>query len=256
MNNRNIYRIHPSFRVVALANPPTRENAWCTPEVLSTFPFIDILSPLTIEEKSYIIKKLFPINETSSYLIQLHKQKVLEYLTNIHNEIDKLEKNSTTDIKLSASLSQSSLIPSCRQLLRVWKGCCESIESFHPKYDYQHDDLPLEIINDVKDRFKRMFMTSFMPLTLREAFDNALNRAQLPTKLDPSINIPIYHRILPKPDIVQIGDTYLPLFHPKKPELVPDTLFFDVPAHINYLQKIAHDILAGEKHILLIGNQG
>jgi hypothetical protein len=55
---------------------------------------------------------------------------------------------------------------------------------------------------------------------------------------------------------ILIGNALLPLNNPTRPELVPNTLFVEIPAHIKYLENIAHDILAGEKHILLIGNQG
>ena len=44
--------------------------------------------------------------------------------------------------------------------------------------------------------------------------------------------------------------------NPKFPELVPDTLFYDVPQHLYRMQEILKDLALGEKHLLLIGNQG
>eukprot|EP00948_MAST-09A_sp_MAST-9A-sp1_P002850 g2850.t1 len=42
----------------------------------------------------------------------------------------------------------------------------------------------------------------------------------------------------------------------RKPELVPNPLFFDTPAHREVLHRLLEDLTVGERHLLLIGNQG
>jgi hypothetical protein len=41
--------VHPDFRVVALASPPTSERRWLHPEVLSMFSFHTLSTP-TVDE--------------------------------------------------------------------------------------------------------------------------------------------------------------------------------------------------------------
>ncbi|CAE8617986.1 unnamed protein product, partial [Polarella glacialis] len=40
------------------------------------------------------------------------------------------------------------------------------------------------------------------------------------------------------------------------PRRIPHTKFFDIPRHLLRLREIMQDLNLGEKHILLIGNQG
>ena len=43
--------------------------------------------------------------------------------------------------------------------------------------------------------------------------------------------------------------------NPKNKELVPNVLFYDIPAHVARLGDLLKDLSLGEGHILLIGNQ-
>ena len=43
---------------------------------------------------------------------------------------------------------------------------------------------------------------------------------------------------------------------PLKPELVPKPLYFDIPGHTRILKHMLQDLVSGQKHLLLIGNQG
>lgn len=57
LNSKGILRIHPDFKIIAIAEPPTNQSAqgnWITPEVLSLFLFHEIRS-LTEEEEYQII---------------------------------------------------------------------------------------------------------------------------------------------------------------------------------------------------------
>jgi von Willebrand factor A domain-containing protein 8 len=259
MNERNSFRIHPSFRIVALASPPTRENPWCTSELLAIFPFVDVMAPLAFEEKLQIITSLIPIQEAISPNKQQLGKSLLSLLSSTYNELQRMESNSSNEIKLSASLTETSFVPSTRQLLRLWKGACEALNSL------EICDHPNQLIlENIKERIRRMFMVPFMPQTLRETFETSLARVQPEESSNLSI-IANHNENVQEPSSlkdlhigqqVRIGNVSLPLNVPERPELVPDTLFVEIPAHIRYLESISHDILAKERHILLIGNQG
>jgi von Willebrand factor A domain-containing protein 8 len=256
MSDKNLFRIHPAFRIIALASPPTRENPWCTSELLAIFPFVEIMEPLALDEKLQVITHLIPIQEAISPAKQKLGGKVLELLSKTYKELERMELNSSNEIKLSASLSETSFIPSTRQLLRLWKGSCEALNSLE---NCDHPDHL--IIENINERIHRMFMVPFMPQTLRDTFDASLTRGHSTEDVSSSMISPrenerscakqfnVNHQ-------VQIGKVILPLNVPERPELVPDTLFVEIPAHIRYLENISHDILAEERHILLIGNQG
>jgi von Willebrand factor A domain-containing protein 8 len=260
MNERNSFRIHPSFRIVALASPPTRENPWCTSELLAIFPFVDVMAPLAFEEKLQIITSLIPIQEAISPNKQQLGKSLLSLLSSTYNELQRMESNSSNEIKLSASLTETSFVPSTRQLLRLWKGACEALNSL------EICDHPNQLIlENIKERIRRMFMVPFMPQTLRETFETSLARVQPEESSNLSMNIANHNENVQEPSSlkdlhigqqVRIGNVSLPLNVPERPELVPDTLFVEIPAHIRYLESISHDILAKERHILLIGNQG
>src|SRR5205823_607638 len=47
-----------------------------------------------------------------------------------------------------------------------------------------------------------------------------------------------------------------PVHTPAHPELVPHILFYDIPSHVMLLAELLKDLLVGERHLLLIGNQG
>jgi MoxR-like ATPase len=55
---------------------------------------------------------------------------------------------------------------------------------------------------------------------------------------------------------LHIGDVSMRLSEPARPELVPSTLFHAIPRHVAYLRDMAFDWQAGERHLLLVGNQG
>ena len=57
-------------------------------------------------------------------------------------------------------------------------------------------------------------------------------------------------------DVVRIGRVQLPRHAPSRPELVPQISFTDNPMHLAILEEMAVDLAAGERALLLIGNQG
>lgn len=53
-----------------------------------------------------------------------------------------------------------------------------------------------------------------------------------------------------------IGDVSHPIQTPENPELVPQPHYFDIPKHTKTMKEMLQDVVAGQKHMLLIGNQG
>ncbi|KAG3250849.1 hypothetical protein PI124_g4514 [Phytophthora idaei] len=55
---------------------------------------------------------------------------------------------------------------------------------------------------------------------------------------------------------LHIGDISYPIQTPSNPELVPQPHYFDIPKHTRCMKDMLQDVVAGQKHMLLIGNQG
>lgn len=57
---RQIYKIHPAFRIIALAEPPvigSSSQQWLTPELLTLFMYHH-LRPLSLEEETQVLQGL------------------------------------------------------------------------------------------------------------------------------------------------------------------------------------------------------
>ena len=55
---------------------------------------------------------------------------------------------------------------------------------------------------------------------------------------------------------VRIGRELAVVNEPSLPELVPQTVFYDIPSHVEILETMLRDWKSGERYSLLIGNQG
>lgn len=61
LSENGILRIHPDFRIIAIAEPPNNQSAqgnWITPEVLSLFLFHEVRSLTKKEEYQIITTKV------------------------------------------------------------------------------------------------------------------------------------------------------------------------------------------------------
>lgn len=265
LSKQGLLRIHPSFRVVAIGIPPERDHPWVTSELMSMFPYMETLPELTSDQKMEVVASVLPPLAGDCFQAQL-----LRMLRDISDRLSSLQNDPGSEVRLSAALSSSSLTPSCRQLLRLWRGARNhlvDVQSRQPDLfqsnklsDQADPPLPTAIRNDLRHRIHRMFMVPFMPLALRTAFDDALISAGLSAKTvdyePPNHTASIVRSISERGPVIRIGTCVLPVSKPDRPELVPDTHFVDVPAHVSYMEALARDIRASEKHILLIGNQG
>ncbi|KAK6644124.1 hypothetical protein RUM43_000391 [Polyplax serrata] len=216
MSSSQILKVHPSFRIVAIADSQTKGVAapkWLSPEMLSLFLFHE-MRPLSYAEESHIIQKLFgSINDKT--------KKVMNLAVALRNSED------PTLASLSGSFST-------RQLLRIAKRL-----SSYPQ-------------DSVYESIQKACLARFLPPITKEAFDNSLKKQGIepdsPTSLE-SITCQVTD------ETVKIGNTEAKRYVTKAKSKVPDILFYDIPQHLALLEWLIQDFSLGE-HLLLVGNQG
>lgn len=59
LGEKGVFRLHPSFRLVALAIPPTAKQNWLSPEAATIFSFHKVELP-TCEEEARILEVVCP----------------------------------------------------------------------------------------------------------------------------------------------------------------------------------------------------
>lgn len=240
LTEKGILRIHPKFRLAALSLPPDREHP-ITSEFISLFTYIEELKPLSVNEKISIIAG--HANRTA------FESTVASAIQNYYVQLEQL----TSDDR-SSSIGGFSFHfrPSLRQLDRLWRSVI-SAQQFIDSKDELHEM--------IKSKFKKMFLVNFMPEAMRTSINSSFEAAAAVDTSDglqwngnESVGKP--DNMLPKADLVMIGRVTLPIYATNRSELVPNTHFITIPAHARYLEDMAKDVLADERHILLIGNQG
>ncbi|CAH2270126.1 jg7660 [Pararge aegeria aegeria] len=220
LEESGVKRIHPAFRIVALAEPPVigTGQQWLSPEILSLFLFHDMRN-LSKDEEIFIIKSLYgDISNPLHSIIDL---------------ADQLRKSEDSTLKnLSSSLST-------RQLLRI--------ASRMAKYPA---DSSYETV-------QRTFLAKFLPNLARRALDSASQKIGIepPSKFGIFNREPKKIECSVKNGILTIGNTSTDIFKTEALTKVPDILFYDVPQHMRLLEWLLQDFLLGN-HLLLVGNQG
>ncbi|XP_034832345.1 von Willebrand factor A domain-containing protein 8 [Maniola hyperantus] len=220
LEESNVKRIHPAFRIVALAEPPVigTGQQWLSPEILSLFLFHEMRN-LSKTEEMFIINSLYgDISDPLHSIIDLADQ--------LRNSEDNTLKN------LSSSLST-------RQLLRI--------ASRMSKYPI---DSPYETV-------QRTFLAKFLPNLARRALDSASQKIGIdpPTRSGIFNRDPKKVKCTVKNGVLTIGNTSTEIFKTDALTKVPDILFYDVPQHMRLLEWLLQDFLLGN-HLLLVGNQG
>ncbi|PSN51375.1 von Willebrand factor A domain-containing protein 8, partial [Blattella germanica] len=217
LNDSGILRIHPAFRIIALAEPPqlgTFTGQWLSAELLSLFLFHE-MRPLGLKEEVHIVKSLYgQVGESLASVMKLaHKLR---------------ESEDPTLQSLAGSLST-------RQLLRIARRMAS----------YPSDN-PEAVI-------QRACLARFLPTLARQALDKVLSDADISTI--PQSSEPNSKVCEVQGNSVRIGNTVAPRYQTAASSKVPDVLFFDVPQHILVLEWLLQDFSLGE-HLLLVGNQG
>ena len=120
------------------------------------------------------------------------------------------------------------------------------------------DAFPDSASQEVRGRLKAALMANFLALPASEIVEKLLDEAGAGTSSNEQRAESVGIDVATRGDVrvLTIGDVvYEASAYPEKPELVPSPVF-DIPAHTQVLRGMLADVVAGEKNLLLIGNQG
>ncbi|XP_016937195.2 von Willebrand factor A domain-containing protein 8 [Drosophila suzukii] len=215
--------MHQSFRVVALAEPPRPgggQPSWLTPELLSLFLYQE-LRPLRQSEEQELLAQLCG-GELPSGMESLLKLAQL-----LRSSQDPLLQG------LAGTLSTRQLLKLARRLAAY----------------------PQSELSDVHEMLQNTFLARFMPTLSRSALEQAIQQVDIrPRETKPRST---KDQIAVEENTLRIGSTRWPLGNPSQAQLskVPSTLFYEMPQHVQLLERLLQDYLIGE-HLLLVGNQG
>ncbi|XP_066591206.1 von Willebrand factor A domain-containing protein 8 [Prorops nasuta] len=216
LRSSGVLKIHPSFRIIALAEKPnvgSSTGQWLNSELLSLFLFHE-MRPLSKDEEIHIIRSKY--GEPN------------EALTKIIDLTHKLRSSQEPTLQ---SLAESL---STRQLLRIAKR----MQTFHTQ--------------DAYDAVQRACLVRFLPHLAKQVLDDSLTKLNI-LPLNESKNSDIKCQVTN--DTVKIGETSVNRYKTTSLSKVPDILFYDVPQHLKLLETLLQDFSLGQ-HLLLIGNQG
>uniref|UniRef100_A0A3Q3JAA7 von Willebrand factor A domain-containing protein 8 n=1 Tax=Monopterus albus TaxID=43700 RepID=A0A3Q3JAA7_MONAL len=191
MQERSVFPIHPSFRVLALAEPPvvgastsssssSRSQQWLGPELLTMFLYHSV-TPLSKAEEMDLIQGLTP---------GVPKE-AAEQLLHLTHSLRKT--NDPTAQSLASSLSTRQLLRICRRLSR------------YPEESVAH-------------AVNKACLSRFLPTLARASLQKSLA----------SCSIQDTPGVL-KDGVLTIGSVSTPVYNPYEKMKVPDVLFYDNP---------------------------
>ncbi|XP_050442272.1 von Willebrand factor A domain-containing protein 8 [Adelges cooleyi] len=211
LEKANILRVHPAFRIIALAEPPGGTiPQWITPEVLNMFLFHE-LRPLSAVEELSIVQHLYP-NSTQP----------MKSLVSV-----------TKKLRESTDAYLNSLAPSLstRQLLRIAKRLNK----------YSDSDF-YSIVN-------KACLSQFLPQLTKQVLENTLYSCGIKPqsiKQDDSLIQCKYDD-----DSLTIGQTTVLRYKTNASSKVPNVLFYDLPQHLRQLELMLQDFILGEHLLLV-----
>ncbi|XP_067943521.1 von Willebrand factor A domain-containing protein 8-like [Watersipora subatra] len=221
LNEIGVHRIHPSFRIIGLAEPPdlsSTSGQWLNAEMLSMFLFHH-MTALPIKDEVKVIDSL-TANHVTDKLFDLSES---------------LRRNRDPTFQaLANTLSTRNLLRIARRLSR-----------------YPSESLYEAVHSACMSRFlpalaKRSLEQMLEELDIAPSGDRAeLKEAGLERATSCTV----------KGDILRIGNTECHISKSDNLMKVPDTLFYDNSMHIAVMESMLKDYLCGE-HLLLVGNQG
>ncbi|XP_058040478.1 von Willebrand factor A domain-containing protein 8 isoform X3 [Ahaetulla prasina] len=221
LEQRAIFPIHPSFRVIALAEPPpvgSTTQQWLSPELLTLFLF-HYMKPLSKNEEIKVIKEMAPNVARAS------AEKLLKLTHKLR------ETNDPTAQSLAASLSTRQLLRICRRL------------SHYPDESLHH-------------AIHKACLSRFLPNLAKSALHKNLLDAEIesrPADIQETEGRDYSCEI--KSGVLRIGSVQIPVYKPYESMKVPDVLFYENTQHMMVMEDMLKDFLLGE-HLLLVGNQG
>jgi len=101
---------------------------------------------------------------------------------------------------------------------------------------------------------RRVALSSFMNVATRGVFEQLVREEVGEVREDAAEQVGIASRIVD--GILDIGGSRIPVGVGADPRRIPQTKFFEIPRHLLRLREIVRDLTLGERHLLLIGNQG
>ncbi|XP_026544257.1 von Willebrand factor A domain-containing protein 8, partial [Notechis scutatus] len=221
LQQRAIFPVHPSFRVIALAEPPSvgsTTQQWLGPELLTLFLF-HYMKPLSKNEEIKVIKEMAPNVARAS------AEKLLKLTHKLR------ETNDPTAQSLASSLSTRQLLRICRRL------------SHYPDENLHH-------------AIHKACLSRFLPNLAKSALHKNLLDAEIesrPADIQETEGKDFSCEI--KSGVLRIGSVQIPVYNPYESIQVPDVLFYENPQHMMVMEDMLKDFLLGE-HLLLVGNQG
>ncbi|GLD91816.1 hypothetical protein PINS_up000349 [Pythium insidiosum] len=242
-----VFPIHPSFRIIAIAESdavstsgngtrsavavPGRDSvtAWLNSDSIAMFTF-HALPSLTRTQQEQIVRQLYPQlpEETTQMLLQFS---------------EKLSHAKDT----SSNTEYASLQFSLRQLLRA----CRRLNAF-----------PQQSLHDLRPLIHDTLLTQFLPSSCARLVNDLLDECGAPATTSHSRTASDSaaagdgDTIREEDGRLFIGDVSHPIKQAANPELVPQPHFFEIPRHIKTMKEMLQDVVAGQKHLLMIGNQG
>ncbi|XP_070694357.1 von Willebrand factor A domain-containing protein 8 [Pempheris klunzingeri] len=226
LQERSIFPIHPSFRVLALAEPPvvgassssgnSRGQQWLGPELLTMFLYHSV-TPLAKAEEMGLIQGL---------TVNVPKE-AAEQLLHLTHSLRKT--NDPTAQSLASSLSTRQLLRICRRL------------SQYPEESIAH-------------AVNKACLSRFLPSLARAFLEKSLANCSIQDTPDPAEHTRDLSCTV-KDGVLTIGNVSAPIYNPNLKLKVPDVLFYENPQHMMVMEDMLKDFLLGE-HLLLVGNQG
>ncbi|XP_042541330.1 von Willebrand factor A domain-containing protein 8 isoform X2 [Dipodomys spectabilis] len=221
LQKRSIFPIHPSFRIIALAEPPvigSTTQQWLGPEFLTMF-FFHYMKPLVKSEEVQVVKEMVP------NIPQEALNKLLSFTHKLRETQD------PTAQSLASSLST-------RQLLRIARRLSQ----------YPNENLHSAVT--------KACLSRFLPSLARSALEKNLADAAIEINTDDNLEPdPVNFKCEVESGSLQIGAVRAPVFNAHEKMKVPDVLFYNNVQHMIVMEDMLKDFLLGE-HLLLVGNQG
>ncbi|XP_028291916.1 von Willebrand factor A domain-containing protein 8 isoform X2 [Gouania willdenowi] len=227
LQEKSIFPIHPSFRVLALAEPPVvgsggsssgvagKSQQWLGPELLTMFLYHSV-APLGKAEEIGLIQGLCPTVPEEAVEQVLHLTHSLR------------QTNDPTAQSLASSLSTRQLLRICRRLSR-----------------YPEESVARSV--------NKACLSRFLPSLAKASLDKNLKNCSIRDTDSADRSQDAVCSV--KDGVLTIGSVSAPVYCPSEKMKVPDVLFYDNPQHMMVMEDMLKDFLLGE-HLLLVGNQG
>ncbi|XP_050100518.1 von Willebrand factor A domain-containing protein 8 [Anopheles aquasalis] len=233
-----LLRIHPGFRIIALAEPNGRREAgtgyggtatsWIAPETLNLFLFHEVRGLSEREERTLLDTLYGPLDGTMEQIVDLAHR--------LRSSGDPVMRTLSTNL-------------STRQLLRIARRLRQYGERAAQR--------------NAADIVHATFLSKFMPNLARNVLESAMERTGIRQQggsatgdandtADPKTPLV---ELLEGGSVLRLGRTVVRRYETEAISKVPDIVFYDVPQHLRLMERLLQDFLLGE-HLLLVGNQG